>query len=151
MKINLDYIIAQYKDQGYFPLVLVPTRETHHNVDNVGRSVWQLLGREPALYDPCKDLVMLLLSNDKSWIESNDMMFVQSSEQWEDVHKRVSLAYQFTVSEEAVDVSRNRLIDVDAALAFSFIKDRIAVSAIDVELTSNVRNAIRETWTANHG
>ena len=142
-QLTINYVITRYANLGYFPLVLVPAREVANDVSSISADMWRLLAHEPAIYDPKTDRVMRLLNATVGWSESDDVMFIQTVDYWMDVRERVVLVRRHVAGN---DSSGHELIDENSLLALAFIENHVAISSIEVSLSTNVRKAIQEAW-----
>jgi hypothetical protein len=148
LQLTINYVLAQYKHLGVFPLVLVPTRSARSASRQIEIDVWQLLVHEPAIYDPTTDKVLRLLNANTGWSDCEDVLFIQTVEHWNDIRERVVLVKRH-VAGDVVDVDDHALIDQDSVLSMAFIEDRVSISTIEVSLASNVRKTIQEAWKKN--
>lgn len=142
LQLTINYVLAQYKHLGIFPLVLVPTRPARSASRQIEIDVWQLLVHEPAIYDPTTDKVLRLLNANTGWSDCEDVLFIQTAEHWDDIRERVVLVNRH-VAGDAEDTNGHALIDQDSILSMAFID---TISTIEVSLASNVRKTIQEAW-----
>lgn len=148
IQLTINYVLAQYKHLGIFPLVLVPTREARSASRQIEIDIWQLLVHEPAIYDPTTDKVLRLLNANTGWSDCEDVLFIQSADHWNDIRERVVLVKRHVAS-DVVDANGYALIDSDSVLSMAFIENHVSISTIEVSLASNVRKTIQEVWKKN--
>jgi hypothetical protein len=141
--LTINYVITRYASIGYFPLVLVQARDVAKDVTPIAADMWRLLAHEPAIYDPKTDRVMRLLNASTGWTECDNVIFIQTADYWMGIRERVVLVNRHVSGNDA---DGRELINEDSLLAMAFIENHVAISSIEVSLTTNVRKAIQEAW-----